>query len=268
MTKEELQARIEKKQKDIEKIEKRLSKWTMKKDSEKEFEKAYSWLNTFEQRKNDFKKEWIEDCEKEIRGANRDLAEANETIKKYQNQIEKINEFNNTEKIKVIWDFLQEWRKNAYKFFVENIKLYAKLQAEEAEKWKGFKETPEYKNHVTINRNGSVNDWVIHNNFRKEYYEPIHNLTKEVYKYNGKWDDARLNMILDRDVQAKYNTLKKQVEEKAGEIIDASNLYIDDKGNIAGTIKGSKNTVNLWTSLSGGYNVQCLHFRSYCNVAK
>ena len=264
MTTEEIKTRIEKKKNDISKIEKRIKNWTMKKDSEKEFEKEYGWLNTFEQRKDDFKKDWVEKCEREMRSANKDLAEKKATLEKYVNQLNKEENFGNMEKIPAIWDFLQEWRKAAYDFFVENIKLYSKLRAEESEKWNEFKETPEYKDYITINRN----DWRIHINFREKYYEPIHKITYDVYTYQGKWDDEKLNKILDKDVQNKYNDLVSRITDKAGVIQDASGLYIAGNGTVNGVVVGDKNKVKVETILAGGYNVQILHYRVLVNVIK
>ena len=265
MTKEELQKRIEKKQKDIEKIEKRITKWATKKDSEKEFEKEYGWLNTFESRKDEFKKDWIENCEREIRSANRDLAEANETLKKYQDQVTKIDEFNDSEKIEVIWNFLQEWRKEAYQFYVNNVKLYSELYNKEEEEYEKYKKSDEYQNMVKLftNRDGYVSNYRIRSKWEEKYFAPITSLAMDITtnRASGKFNDEKLNRILDKDVEYKYNDFVNRIKEKAGEIQDVSGLKIANNGIINGVVVGDKHTVKVETILAGGYNIQILHYR-------
>lgn len=278
MTKEELQKRIEKKQKDIEKIEKRITKWTTKKDSEKEFEKEYGWLNTFEERKDDFKKDWIENCDREIRSANRDLAEANETLKKYQNQVNKIDEFNNSEKIEVIWNFLQEWRKEAYQFYVDNVKLYSELYNKEEEEYEKYKKSDEYQHMLNlVNRLGYTSTYRIHRKWEEKYFAPITSLTMDITtnRASGKFNEEKLNKILDKDVEYKYNDFVNKIKEKAGEIQDVSGLKIAGNGIINGVVIGDKHTVKVETILAGGYNAnvivnvkrgQILHYRVLVNI--
>lgn len=278
MTKEELQKRIEKKQKDIEKIEKRITKWTTKKDSEKEFEKEYGWLNTFEARKDEFKKDWIENCEREIRSANRDLAEANETLKKYQDQVNKIDEFNNSEKIEVIWNFLQEWRKEAYQFYVNNVKLYSELYNKEEEEYEKYKKSDEYQYMLQLaTRLGYTSTYRIHVKWEEKYFAPITSLTMDITtnRASGKFNDEKLNKILDKDVEYKYNDFVNRIKEKAGEIQDVSGLKIANNGIINGVVVGDKHTVKVETILAGGYNTniivnvkrgQILHYRVLVNI--
>ena len=278
MTKEELQKRIEKKQKDIEKIEKRITKWTTKKDSEKEFEKEYGWLNTFESRKDEFKKDWIENCEREIRSANRDLAEANETLKKYQDQVTKIDEFNSSEKIEVIWNFLQEWRKEAYQFYVDNVKLYSELYNKEEEEYEKYKKSDEYQHMLQlVTRLGYTSTYRIHRKWEEKYFTPITSLTMDITtnRASGKFNEEKLNKILDKDVEYKYNDFVNRIKEKAGEIQDVSRLKIASNGIINGVVVGDKHTVKVETILAGGYNTnvivnvkrgQILHYRVLVNI--
>lgn len=278
MTKEDLQKRIEKKQKDIEKIEKRITKWTAKKDSEKEFEKEYGWLNTFESRKDEFKKDWIENCEREIRSANRDLAEANETLKKYQDQVNKIDEFNNSEKIEVIWNFLQEWRKEAYQFYVDNVKLYSELYNKEEEEYEKYKKSNEYQHMLQlVTRLGYTSTYRIHRKWEEKYFAPITSLTMDITtnRASGKFNEEKLNKILDKDVEYKYNDFVNRIKEKAGEIQDVSRLKIANNGIINGVVVGDKHTVKVETILAGGYNTntivnvkhgQILHYRVLVNI--
>ena len=171
MTEQEIKARIEKKEKDIQKIEKRIQKWTSGMNEEAkaivaacelvyedpQYKLAYQTYKQYKEKHEQDPTVFRQDYEwnkgpqfDEAYSAYRDLAESKRTLEKYKNQLDKLNNFNNMEKIPAIWNFLQEWRKQAYEYFVENIKLYAKLKAEQEDKWAEYKETDEYKTRLTM----------------------------------------------------------------------------------------------------------------------
>jgi len=104
--------------------------------------------------------------------------------------------------------------------------------------------------------------------FKKEYYEPIDRFTFEISDRRGRVDEKKLEDALNKEVKRKYEKLVQDVTEKAGEIVDASNLRVNGKGEISGIIKGTKADVELWVTLSGGYNIQRSHYRAYCHVIK
>ena len=295
MTEQEIKTRIDKKEKEIQKIEKRIQKWTTGMNEEAkqivaacelvyedpQYKPAYQTYKQYKEKHEQDPTVFRQDYEwnkgpqfDEAYSAYRDLAESKRTLEKYRNQLDKLNNFNNMENIPAIWNFLQEWRKQAYEYFVENIKLYAKLKAEQEDKWTEYKETDEYKTRLTM-YSGRSGEYYIKSKWLQEYYSPIHRITEDVYKYNGKWDDVKLNKILDKDVQNKYNDFVNRITEKAGTIVDASNLKIAGNGIINGFVQGDKNKVRVETIVAGGYNTdvivnvkhgQILHYRVLVNI--
>ena len=290
MTKEELQKRIDKKQIEIQKTEKRIDKWTQGMSEEAKnlaasmelvyddptFKDVFKKFDEYRKANKNNPLVYRQDYEwnkgpniDEAYNAYRDLAEAKATLNKYVEKMKNMVEFTEEEKIKVIWDFLLGWKSRVKEFVYYNTEKLGKLNREYqdayAEWVKEMEQTAEEKSYDAGYRKHLISS----RKFKEGYYNEIIPLTREVaIGYSQpRVDEQKLEKILNADLEKKYKNLKRQVEEKAGEILDASNLYIDNKGNIAGTIKGSKNTVNLWTTLSGGYNVQMLHFRSYCNIA-
>ena len=288
MTEQEIKTRIDKKEKEIQKIEKRIQKWTTGMNEEAkqivaacelvyedpQYKLAYQTYKQYKEKHEQDPTVFRQDYEwnkgpqfDEAYSAYRDLAESKRTLEKYKNQLDKLNNFNNMEKIPAIWNFLQEWRKQAYEYFIENIQLYAKLKSEQEEKWAEYKETDEYKTKLTA-YSSRYGDYWIKNTWEQNYYSPIHRVTEDVYTYNGKWDDVKLNKILDKDVQNKYNDFVNRITEKAGNILDASNLKIAGNGVINGFVQGDKNKVKVETITAGGYNIQILHYRILVNIIK
>lgn len=304
MTREEILKRIEKKQSDIKKIEKRIEKWTtgMSEEAKKiasdcelvyddpKFKEAYNKYNEYSKEhendptciRQDYKFNLGPNI-KEAYSAYRDLAEAKSTLDKYQAQLKKIDDFNSNEKIQIIWDFLQNWKKEAYNFYVENAHLYIKLQKEENEKWEEYKRTnkqylefiDDYKKRNPDSK--YINDIAFERKFEKDYYAPILSLSKDIVTSFSREiiDTDKLNKILDKDVVNKYNDFINRITEKAGKIIDVSRLKIAGNGIINGIVKGEKNNVRVETILAGGTNTnvivnvkhgQILHYRVLVNI--
>lgn len=289
MTKQEIETRISKKENDIQKIEKRIAKWTAGMNDEAKalcaaceitvddpkYKEARDAWNTYKQEHGDDPTVFRQDYNinkgpnyAEAYTAYRDLAEQKVTLEKYKTQLAKLEDFNNMEKIPAIWEFLQEWRKEAYEFFIENVQLYAQLRKEEQQKWEEHKNSKKYKKDV-----GQYEDkWSWKNHlyykWKEDYYSQIAPLTKDIYQYGGKWDDAKLNKTLDKDVQFKYEDFVRRITEKAGTIQDAAGLHIGNNGIINGCVIGDKHTVKVETITAGGYNIQRLHYRVLVNITK
>lgn len=286
MTREELQKRIEKKQKDIEKIEKRIQKWTTgmneeAKDIVAACELVYddtNYLNAFNKYK-DYKNLHQHDSTVfrqdgeynkgpdlyEAYSAYRDLAEAKYILNKYLVQLDKVSNFEEKEKIEIIWNFLQEWKKKAYQFYVDNVKLYSELYNKREEEWEKYKESDIGKNKIKYYTNsvGKVDWYSLKIHWERSYYSEVSSLTKNITinRSSGKFDENKLNKILDKDVQYKYEDFINRIKEKAGTIQDVSHLKMAANGVINGVVIGDKHSVEVETILAGGYNIQVLHYR-------
>ena len=281
MTQEELKARIEKKEIDIGKIQKRIAKWSnglRPQDIEvckpfgnfvygtPEYQQAFREYKDYVSTHRDIP--YSNDYNKgpnidELRMAYRDLGEAQATLNKYKSQLSAKQDFASSEKIQVIWDFLQEWRVDAYNYFIENAKEYYKLR-------QGYnKALDEYlatlPSEITSSWSKQYKSELA---FEKKYYSNIHPFTRQIALYGASVDEDKLNKELDKEVEAKYKNLVYRIQEKAGDIVDATGLYIGGNGEINGVVIGTKNKVRVETITAGGYNIQCLHFRVLVHIIK
>lgn len=300
MTKEQLQDRISKKEQDIAKIEKRITKWSKGLRPEdiaicEPFGNCYygtaprnmSWRDyhgtpEYQEASRNYKnyldthddipssKDWNKGPSiGELSLAYRDLGEANHTLDKYKNELKNLEKFDSEDKVEIIWNFLQDWKRRSSEYYHKEVERYNNLQNNYDKEWNKYKNTITYEDSFNYYKSRNWSDWrasyEIELRFRKNYYDSIDALTKEISGYNGSVDEEKLNKVLDKEVRVKYERLVQEVTEKAGEIIDASNLRIDVKGEISGLIKGTKNNVELWATVSGG-EIQIVHIRSYVRV--
>ncbi len=295
MTKEELNTRIEKKNTEIAKIEKRINKWTTGMNDEAKaivaacelvyddpkLSTARKAFNEYHETHGNDPTVYRQDYEwnkgpnfQEAYRAYRDLAEAKATLNKYLVQLDKLSNFEKEDKIEAIWNFLKEWRQMAYDWYVNEVKIYNDLKNNYKEAWEEYKNSVEYEDSMNYYKSYRPNyrwaEYDIENKFERDYYKDIDNFTRDISLRNGKVDEEKLNKVLDKELRDKYTKLVNDVTSKAGEITDASGLRVNARGEINGRIVGTKNTVDLWLTLVNGegQGIQRPHYRGYCNIAK
>ena len=177
------------------------------------------------------------------------IDELNSKLAKYQEALDKIELFQEEDKVKVIWDFLLNWKNDMYNYIKDNAELYFKLKKEYREALARYK-----KEHLEdFPENNWRVSWQSEKIFDEYYFSPILSLTKDLTSY-GNLDEKRLNDILDKDIEAKYKNLQLKIKKICGNIIDASNLKIANNGMINGYIIGDLGKAIVETIVAGGYN--------------
>lgn len=132
---ESLKRRIDAKKTEIDKIQKKIQKLESKKTKEgflKENDWIYGGAKSFEEAKKfaiennrlpveESYEDYIKSLDGDIKRANRDLEEAQSTLNKYQSQIDNETSKEGTRNIKVILDFLKDWKERVYKIYEKAI---------------------------------------------------------------------------------------------------------------------------------------------------
>jgi len=302
MDRNELLRRIEKKQKDIEKINKRIIKWsTGLRPQDIEVVKPFGEIDyiygtpKYKQQYELYKqykdnpdipknKDWTKGPDfYELYSAYRDLGDNKATLQKYQVALDKIDNFEREEKIEVIWKFLTEWENMAYNWYLVNAEKYFNLKKNYSEEWQEYKKENLDK---YIDWQGRPDAYRCQLAFERKYFIEIDKLTMDLttikkeyvdenditnhkMKYvSYKVDEPRLAKILKDEKQRKYEDLVNRVTQVTGIITDASNLKIDAKGNLNGIIIGDKGKAKLETIGAGGYNIMIFHWRTLIHPIK
>lgn len=270
---ESLKKRIEAKRVEIDKIQKRIQKLESKRTKEA-YIKEYSWIygnsRSFEEAKKfaedndrlpieDAYNDYIKQLDGDIKSANKDLSDAQSTLDKYQNQIEDQTSKEGTRNIKVILDFLKDWKERVYKIYEEAIEDCFRMQ----EELKSLVGKEGYSNlYKEYKRNLST--------YKDEYGYKREGLWSFISPYISRYNSSSecLNKIkkdLDDEANRKYDFIVKRVNELVGDIQDASDLSVGNKGDLNGFIEGTNGTVHIQTVEAGGYNKQIFHFRTLFN---
>ena len=246
--------RIEGKEKEIAKLEKKLSRI--------EKAEATGWeVNPY----------YYSDYDK--RYTVRDLDAAREALEKYKAELNAANEKENSRNVEAILKFLENWKDHVRKFYVS---MFPKYETALAEWYAKDSEYCDWWNHggrrnATADerkrveeehdkaRSDFYNGWA----FIQPYIEGKRNRATGKYEMNLNME--KLNKELNEDAKAKYDDIIERTNKITGKILDASALSVGEKGELNGYIKGERGTAKVHTIGAGGYNIQCFHFRTLVN---
>ena len=198
--------------------------------------------------------------ESDLKWTSRDLDKAREALEGYKAQMAKETEKANSRNIPAILDFLEGWKEKVRGYYTDCLPRYLDARNE----WYRYS-----REHC---------DWF---NSRarleasKEEYKQVMDEYREKEKaFKSAWNwfvpyvekeqlnMAKLNKELEQDANAKYDFIIERTNEIVGTITDASNLSVGRKGDLNGFIIGERGKAKVETIGAGGYNIQCYHFRT------
>lgn len=255
-----LKERISKKENQIEKINKRIAKWSAGLTDE---QRTYAGLTWLELRKVFKEKKYTYETERkieELHGAITDLKENVETLNKYYNSLQLEEAKANEVKIPVIVEFLNKWKKACAEYIANDMKDYIKFREINAKRidlmnkrW-ALSEEDLQKANATIKALKTEEEILLAN---------INALTREVYSRNeaDHINHEYLAELLEKEANKRYYNLVEKVTKITGKIKDASYLTIGLDGNLNGIIVGEDGKAKVNTIGAGGYNIQCYHYR-------
>lgn len=226
--------------------------------------------------------------EHDLLWAQRDLEAARQGLKTYQTELEVALEKANSRNVPAILEFLEMWKQRCNKFYGDGLKAYfnerqqvwklhcalsdtaygspeyetAKAVYEEANtafrrKVRGYYETFTYTNCWGALREGE-------RKVREGEYEY---LKPYIGEQNLEAAMQRLVKDLNEEANRKYDFIIERTNAITGEITDASGLSIGNKQDLNGFVVGARGTAKVQTIGAGGYNIQCFHFRTLINKA-
>ena len=191
---------------------------------------------------------------------------------------------------KVIVDFLEEWKQNAFEYYKERYSNFLNIRAELREKvYNARKEAyltlPEYERIRNIYKDMKDDSYItysfllnLHPSAPVEKYLAERELDSKTVKmilnvhadaivismceyHDGPTREAWLEKVLEKEKKAKMLDLINRINHVVGSITDAEGLRIK-AGNLNGVVLGETGAVRVETIGAGGYNIQCFHYRT------
>lgn len=191
----------------------------------------------------------------------KDIEAAQKSLDEYKSQLEVEYEKVLSRSVPVITEFLEGWKINSIKWFTNQKKIY--LEVALPEYYARNREHCEMWNNGTLRRM-SPEDRKKHNDEYHEYEREFKRQWMHVTQFihgDRSWEE-NLEYDIEAEKNRKYDFIIERTTQIVGQITDASNLSIGEKGDLNGFIVGTKGTAKVQTVGAGGYNIQCFHFRT------
>ncbi len=239
-TVEYLEKRVEGKEKEISKLEKKLERILKA--------QATNWeVNPYYYH------------ERDIASTEKELARATESLNKYKADLETAQQKAESRNVKVIVDFLENWKAKTKEFYIESVegycqalKLWYKQDHEYCEWWNngGCRATKEEKLEKRAEN--------------KMHKESFARRWSWMFPYMDRYtlDVEKLDKDLKTEADRKYDFIIERTNKIVGTITDASNLYIGMDAELNGYIIGDQGKAKVQTIGAGGWNIQRYHFRT------
>lgn len=228
--------------------------------------------------------------ERDLKSALRELAASQEALEGYKAQLSVEREKAQSRNVPAILEFLERWKARNFQFyesglreaFEEEAKL-EKLRRELAGKRYG---TPEYKAANEAYQAASKANRAKHYGYFRPLTEEEKKQPRYRYEYHikikeGEWEHlrrfflgsyeesiAKLQRELNEEAGRKYDFIVERATAITGKITNAEGLKIGAKEELNGYIVGERGTAKIQTIGAGGYNIQCFHFRTLVNELK
>ena len=193
----------------------------------------------------------------------RDIQEVEELLTSLKAKLVTAKEKAASRNVKVIIDFLEDWKAKVNKYYHDLLPQYIKTKEQLYKKLEKFDtRIPEdYQEYRKLNREFQQT-W----NFFEKWLTL--EWDTETRKNHQVIDEEKLTKHLKREAEAKYDDIINRTNKIVGTITDATHLHIGVKGDLEGYIIGDYGKAHVQTIGAGGYNVQCFHFRTLVKECK
>lgn len=214
--------------------------------------------------------------EYDLRSTTKDLERAKEALAGYEADLATAQDKAASRNIPAILEFLENWKNRCFTFYSESLpryteayKEYCKVESEycdwsNSQGWRCRQDNPdEYKR-----RRKEIKDYENAFNaawsFLAPYIEHQWVENNRVFFLNEEkvWKD------LNEEANRKYDFIIERTNAIVKVITDVSGLEVGAKGDLNGYIIGTAGTAKVQTIGAGGYNIQCFHFRTLINELK
>ena len=153
--------------------------------------------------------------------------------------------------VKEIIEFLETWKARTREFYKNSIPEFLKARAEYREQEKKLNWTVLKERQRILKERKQL----------KEAFIERWGYMMDYIPHGDVFDWEKFEKDIKNDADRKYDNIIERTNKIVGEITDASNLEVGYKGDLDGYVIGDRGIARVYTVGAGGYNVQCFHFR-------
>lgn len=237
--------RIEGKEKEIKKLESKLSRI--------EKAQASNWENN----------PYYYD-EHDLRCTKKELDAARNALAEYEAQKVAETEKANSRNVPAILSFLEGWKTRVTEWYVAKFPEYLEARAAR------YAENAEYCKWINANWKADRAEKEARRAAEKKAQKAYEQKWSDFFRYNDHDTLNRelLKKDLEQEAARKYDDIIERTNAICGTITDANALRVGLKGDLDGYVTGERGTAKIQTIGAGGYNIQCFHFRTLIHEVK
>jgi hypothetical protein len=202
--------------------------------------------------------------ESDLNYTTRDIQEAEEILASLKADLVTAKEKAASRNVKVIIDFLEDWKTKVNNYYHELLPQYLKAKERLNKELEGLDiaySNEDYRTYRKLKHEFQTT-WNFYEKWLTKKY------SHETKQYYYVIDEEKLTKHLKREAEAKYDDIINRTNKIVGTITDATHLHIGVKGDLEGYIIGDYGKAHVQTIGAGGYNVQCFHFRTLVKECK
>ena len=200
--------------------------------------------------------------ERDLIYTEKEINSALKMLQKYEEDLKEADKKAASRNIPVITQFLDAWETRVIEYFLKERKEYDKAYKEYGE-----------ADRALCNEYNSCHDSVKRKELSSKMRENSKNFRERwahitAFDHGSRTWEETMRADIAKEKIAKYDDLIERVVKITGEITDANGLSIGYKGDINGYIIGKEGKASINTIDAGGYNIQCYHFRTLIHKFK
>lgn len=204
--------------------------------------------------------------ESDIRITQRELDDAKKALEDYKAKLNTEVEKSNSRNIKVLVDFLENWKAKTIVYFKAEKERYDISKKEYYERDREYVEKYNNRSRLGLTKEEVRELEKEHRQYRNNFKREWSHVT-QFFHGSRTWEE-NLERDVEQEKNRKYDDIIERVNAIVGTITDASNLRVGAKGDINGIIIGDRGKAKVQTIGAGGYNIQCFHFRTLVHEVK